>query len=526
METTPRLVALHGWLIELAYGIDHTPLEHMLDTIVGHNQPVEEGNFISPLYAHFFSAEKLQTAPDEYLTYLEALRTIRGKLREYQPDEEPTLHTFTDFIALHKQRGSTISSTRSASTSQADAVHLMTAHKSKGREFDTVYVIGAVDSNWGERVRTRNRLINYPDNLPLAVAGDTWQERLRLFFVAMTRAKIHLTMSYSMADGGGKSTLRASFLSGDAWQPRRIPANTSATHAVTSAETAWYQPVIQPLESELRELLAPMLESYKLSATHLGNFLDVTRGGPSGFLVNNLLRFPQAISPSAAYGSAIHAALQRAHSHLSATGVRRPIEDILHDFEENLSQRHLKASDYSLFLQKGSDALSSFLAHSYDSFNPKQKVELSFAGQSVFVGEAHLTGSLDLVEIDGSSITVTDYKTGHPSTSWAGKADYEKIKLHRYKQQLMFYQLLINNSRDYNRYTVSDHIIQYVEPTSSGDVVALHADFTTDEYERFTRLVTAVWKHITTLDLPDTSSYEQSYRGILAFEAALVDEVE
>lgn len=525
MATTPRFTDLHNWLITIAYDIDHTPLEHMLDHIVGHGEVLADTTFVSPLYDYFFSPEKLTSAPDDYLTHLEALRTIRSKLRDYRPDEEPTLHTFADFITLHRQRDSAITSARSASAHQPDAVHLMTAHKSKGREFDIVYVIGAIDSSWGEQVRSRSRLIRYPDNLPLAVSGDTWQERLRLFFVAMTRAKKHLTISYSRQDSAAKNTLRASFLSGDSWQPIVIPSDQSHAHRVKLAETAWYHPVISPLTSDLRTLLAPLLETYKLSATHLGNFVDVTRGGPHGFLVNNLLRFPQAMSPSAAYGSAIHAALQRAHAHLAATGVRRPVEDVLHDYEENLSDRHLSTADYTLFLQKGSDTLSAFLAHHYDSFTPAQKVELNFAGQQVFVGDAHLTGSLDLVEMHDHSAIVTDYKTGHPSTSWTGKTDYEKIKLHRYKQQLMFYQLLMNHSRDYHTYTIDQHIIQFVEPTQRGDIIALHADFTTDEYERFTRLVAAVWKHIRALDLPDTSSYEQNYRGIVAFEAALIDEI-
>ena len=47
----------------------------------------------------------------------------------------------------------------------------MTAHKSKGLEFDTVYITGAIDTTWGERVRTRSSMIGYPENLPLA-SGD------------------------------------------------------------------------------------------------------------------------------------------------------------------------------------------------------------------------------------------------------------------------------------------------------------------------------------------------------------------
>lgn len=526
MATIPTFVPLHTWLLVQAQSVRHVPLEHMLDHIIGHKQttdPIDE-IFVSPLYEYFFSPEKLEQRPDEYLTYLEALRCIRGKLRDYQPDQTPTLQTFLEFIRLHRQLGSTITSVRPGSDRIENAVNLMTAHKSKGLEFDNVYVIGAIDSAWGERVRSRSRLIGYPENLPLAPSGDTFDERLRLFFVAMTRAKKHLTVSYSTRDKSDKSTLGASFLTGEPWNAKKPELPSSIEDVTHAAELAWYLPLVHPIHHDMKELLGPTLENYKLSATHLNNFLDISRGGPQTFLLNNLLRFPQAISPSAGYGVAAHATLQRAHSHLAATGKSRPLEDILHDFEEALRAQHLSDSDFQTFLHKGSNVLSHFLSAKYSSFKPTQKVELSFGGQGVILGDARLTGSLDLVDINDSTITVTDYKTGRASRSWTGKTDYEKIKLHKYRQQLMFYELLIRHSRSYSRYRVEKSIIQFVEPTVSGDILSLDATFDREELERFTRLIQKVYDCITTLHLPTTEQFEPSYKGMLAFEASLLDE--
>jgi hypothetical protein len=66
-------------------------------------------------------------------------------------------------------------------------------------------------------------------------------------------------------------------------------------------------------------------------------------------------------------------------------------------------------------------------------------------------------------------------------------------------------------------------ILQFVEPTGQGSIVSLEDDFSEAELDTFTKLVEGVWKHIKHLDLPDTSSYEQSYRGILAFEQDIID---
>jgi DNA helicase-2/ATP-dependent DNA helicase PcrA len=231
------------------------------------------------------------------------------------------------------------------------------------------------------------------------------------------------------------------------------------------------------------------------------------------------------MSPSAAYGSAIHKTLQNAHAHVAATKSQRPVEDVLRDFEQNLRDQHLSEADFAIFFQKGSDALHAFLSEKYDTFTSTQKVELNFAGQQVMIGEAHLTGSLDLVDIsrEDKTIVVSDYKTGKASASWTGKTDYEKIKLHKYKQQLMFYKLLVEHSRDYNQYVVEKGCLQFVEPTLRGEILSLEASITAEELETFRRLVEAVWKKIMALDLPDTSTYEQNYKGMLAFEKDLLD---
>lgn len=541
MAATPGFSDMHAWLISASQAIAHTPLEQMLDIILGvptqeHPQsdhfleakPLAEEKvekeFISPLYHYFFSPAQLAKTPDTYLLCLEALRTIRTKLREYEPTQTPTLQSFLEFLRMHRQLGSTITSIRPRSNRLDDAINLMTAHKSKGLEFEHVYIVGTIDSSWGEHVRSRNRLIGYPENLPLAPSGDTFDERLRLFFVAMTRAKSQLHMSYSLTDNNGKSTLPASFLAGDNWQATTPTLPTTIASLTHAAERLWYETIVAPAQKDMRALLGPTLENYKLSSTHLNNFLDVSRGGPQNFLMKNLLHFPQAISPSAGYGLAVHATLQRAHSHLRATGKHRPPEDVLHDFEKNLRAQHLTEKDFLAYLQKGSDVLSVFLEAKYDDFTKTQKAELTFADQAVYLGEARLTGTLDLVDIVDDTITVTDYKTGKAMRSWTGKTDYEKIKSHRYRQQLMFYNLLISHSRSYSNYRIEKAVLQFVEPTPRGEIIALEAQFSDEDLAQFSQLVQAVWRHITQLDLPDISTYEPTYKGILAFENDLLQE--
>lgn len=523
MSKDTDLKPIYDWMVQTALLVNDTTLENMLDIIIGKVKPAE-GKFVSPIYGYFFSEKNIHKNPDEYLTYLDSLRAIRMKLREYKPNETPTLATFIEFIELNRKLGKTISILR-RSTQSSDAVNVMTAHKSKGLEFDFVYIMNAVDNVWGDTTRTRSRMINYPENLPLAPTGDSEDERLRLFYVATTRAKKELNISYSETDDFGKETMIASFLVSSNWEKHKIPQPQNASELIEASEMAWYQPIVEPIANELKDLLAVKLENYRLSVTHLQNFLNIEKGGPSYFLINSLLHFPQAKSANLSFGTAIHDTLNDAHNYICTFNKRQAIEDIVSNFENNLRQQHLSKSDFSHYLQKGSDTLRSFLENNYDSFSITQQSELDFNTQHCIVENAHITGKLDLVDIDGTAKTaaVIDYKTGKPALSWNGKNDMEKLKLYRYKQQLMFYKLLIENSRDYHNYHVAQGAVQFVEPTLSGNTSRLGLEFKEDDVNRLEILINAVWRHIMNFDLPDISSYEPTLRGVLAFEQDLIN---
>lgn len=524
MQANPTFKPFADWLIELSMSSSSRPLEEQIDTLLGANQDEDSDKYISPLKNYFFSEEKLAKSPDTYLDALEALRTVRDKLREHYINKQPNLEDFLAFIDLYRQLGAGLTVIRHRTSHQTGQINLMTAHKSKGLEFDHVFIIGAVDNAWGEKVRSRSSLIRYPANLPLEPVGNTYDERLRLFFVAMTRAKQALNISFSVRDNSEKDTLIASFLS--SYEPTIADSKDDIDQVVETLETDWTKRLSGPVTTDLKELLASVIENYKLSVTHLNNFLDVSRGGPESFLINNLLRFPQAKSAAADYGTAMHAVLQNAHNKLVVNGSLPSDAEILDDFSELLKKQHLTPEDFETYNDKGRTSLQAFLSEKRDTFLGSQVTELSFANQGAVVGEARLTGALDLADIDKQekTIFVTDYKTGKPSRDWKGKTDYEKIKLHKYRQQLMFYQILVENSRDYSNLEFTGGRLQFVEPDmATGDVYALDDKFSEEDLGRFKKLIEIIWQKITTLDLPDTSQYEPNYKGMVKFEKDLLD---
>ena len=519
LRLQPETTSLHQWLVRTAMSASYTPLERIMDILMG-EKVEDETTFTSPLKTHFFSS-----APETYYHHLANLSALRTKLREHLPDTTaPRLEQFIEFLEQMRAINGTVTTLRHIGEDSA-SVRLMSAHASKGLEFDTVYVINAVDSNWGNKAGGRTSTISYPENMRLRQNTNSLEERLRLFFVAMTRAKRQLFISHADSTQEGKELMRASFLVGE---------HTLTEHKSTAPEerentshtviNEWYAPVLELAHADMQAQLAPILERYKLSATHINNFIDVTRGGPQHFLLSNLLHFPSARTPHAGFGTAMHAALQQAHDYLRAHGAPQPEEDIVRTFEQTLANEQLTEDERTLFTARGSESLRTFLQQRYQTFTPSQHAELNLAYQNIQLGEARLTGKLDVADISKKerTIAVTDYKTGKALSSWEKGADYQKIKAHKYRQQLLFYRLLLAHSREWRNYTLTKSSILFVEPDKSGEIIELAlGDVSGEELEEFTQLIQAVWRHIQQLIFPDTSQYEATLSGIRAFEQDL-----
>lgn len=542
LEREGKLKRIAEFLIISSHEAQRESLEIMLDKLIGSHEPQvpnevdEEGEgiqtgpseeaFTSPLRDFYFNRERLDANPSAYLTMLSNLAVIRGRLREYRPDQPLTLADFVGFIDLH-EKTHTVVVDAADHTEDGQAIQLMTAHKSKGLEYDVVFVLSCQEEIWGNSARNRSSSIRFPLNLPIEPAGQTDDDCLRLFYVAMTRARTHLYLTCYQNDANGRESMPVSFLQVEAFASQLHEPGDVAAELLLTLEPTWQLRHINSPQVTRQALLQPQLSKYQLSVTHLNNFLDVTTGGPQAFLLQNLLRFPQAMGVSAVFGSAVHAVLQRAHVHLVSSGEKRPVEDILHDFELQLQNSRLSERDFNYLLEKGSDVLPAYLNERYDTFAPEQLAEYSFANQGVVLGEARLTGAIDLLDVQkaAQSIIVTDYKTGKPSNSWRGNTEYEKIKLHKYRQQLMMYKLLVEGSRDFGgEYKVTSGIIDFVESDGDNRIQQLEMTFDPEELERFKALIHVVWRRIMSLDLPDTSKYPPSYKGIRSFEDDLLQE--
>ncbi len=529
-----KLWEICSWFVTLSKRAKLEPMEYLLDQLIGAGDSGVDSEyddlllpksarekFVSPLRAYYFSPERYEQATDTYLALLGQLSTLRHRLRQWKPLQALYIKDLVEFAGLHEAARLKIVDTN-PHTQTTSAVQVMTAYKAKGLEFDAVFVINAQDEVWGPTARSGSSRISLPRNLPIEPAGESDNDRLRLLFVALTRARhtLHVTgYSHTLEN---KLSPPLSFLE-DTLKPKAVdkPASVKAAEILSTDWAYRFRQII----ADKPALFEPILANYRLSVTHLNNFTDVRDGGPQYFLMHNLLRFPEALSPSAAYGDAVHKTLQWSHTELKKGGKLPATSKIQAYFADMLARNHLKPADHKKLDKRGHEALERYIGQRGKDFSAKDIVERGFNNEGVVVAGANLSGKIDLLHFtDAGVVQVRDFKTGKPAMDWKGKDEHEKIKLHKYRQQLLFYKLLVEGSASFHqKQTVSGGALEFIEPDERGRLVPnLELSFDSEELERFVKLIGAVWAHITHLDFPDISGYDGTLKGITQFEEDLL----
>lgn len=515
-------------------------LETVFDYLIGVTpldlQEPNHENFTSPFYKHYFEVES-DTAVDgvgSFWDLLTNLTVLRARLREYKRGSDEPLK-LTDFIAfVEAHRAANIKILNTSPYQDADkAVQLMTAFKAKGMEFSAVFVLAVNDEAWGAKARSQGSRLSIPPNLQfMRYAGATNDERLRLFYVAITRAKTQLFLVNYQSSFTGKAFSRLRYLNEivddgtptstllPAGRQQILPAEESSITPTTELGMYWHYRHERALTQEdVRALLKSRLDLFQLSPTHVNAFTDLEHAGPAYFFMNTVLRFPKAPTPNGQFGNAIHETLEWIHIQNKQHSSIPDLKTILHTFERRLRSKRLGDQDTTQMLERGRLALQAYLSQRLHTIAATNECEFNFRREGVFVGKAHMAGKIDKMIIDkkARTITIVDYKTGASFRRWE-----HNTKLHKYRQQLYLYRALIEGSRAFAGYTVTDAYLEFVEPDDSGAINELHLTFDEDEYRTVRQLAELVWRKVQNIELPDISNYSKDLKGIEVFEHDLL----
>lgn len=449
---------------------------------------------------------------DDKLPLLQRIETLYRELtRLNRVDHDLTVADFVARLTVLEESGLALMS--SPRQTKKAAVRLMTAHRAKGLEFEHVFIVHLRDRHWGN-LQERAR-VGVPPGLlkhdPIQGQENNEDER-RLFYVALTRAKQQVYLSYARLDEAGRERVSSMFL-------REIPGEFIEEVDATPAEEV----VVERLKAshlgeqaarsaaaareDIREWLSERLDSYIMSVTHLNNYLTC----PRLFYYRNLLRVPAAKTKHMAFGTAVHAALRDLLNRYGEGGVL-PSKVYLQDrFATHLEREILTKSDWDDSLAVGQRALGAYYNHYKGDFAQQALTEYGFRSHGVRVGGLLLTGKLDKIEVlDGKKrlVSVVDYKTGNPDNAYKHLREDGD-----YRRQLVFYQLLAERSPRFE-YKVIRGEIDFIQPSSrTGKFVKKKFEISPADVVDLEKTIKRVWREIKDLRFlePDAACGECEY---------------
>lgn len=353
--------------------------------------------------------------------------------------------------------------------SNEKGVTLSTLHSSKGSEYKYVFVTGCDDKAW----------VNKPNDSSLQVkpTSDLEKEsRRRLFYVACTRAKDELYITYNNSPSCFVTEMN-------------IEVQSPVIDDTDIARYMMLQPGENPVVITIheKEMLRGLVKNFKLSASSLETFQRCK----IEFYFTCLLKVPAGDTAYQVYGKAVHAALAQAFDEAKkdSKGEFPSVNSFIQYFKERMEEgrNQITPDDYSRMLARGNKFLPGFYeSHSRSGWSADSQSEVSI---STHFSGVPITGRIDNVEnIGGNQYHIRDFKTG--------QRNLDK-KVGEIDAQMVFYKILWESA---GKGTIIRATFEYARPDGKGKFPVHEAKLSDDAVESMKKSIPEVYAQILNLD--------------------------
>jgi DNA helicase-2/ATP-dependent DNA helicase PcrA len=333
--------------------------------------------------------------------------------------ENDSLRSFARYLDLLREVGD------NPATSEADldedAVSVLTVHKAKGLEFGTVFLVSLVEDRFpGREQRER---VPVPDGLlkeSLPGKGNYVQEERRLFYVAMTRARRELYLTWAR-DFGLKRPKKVSPFVLEALDVPKMP--TEVLKASVLEEIRRYA-----LSETRPRAPAPARASAVLHLSHarVEDYLTC----PLKYRFRHLMRVPVLPHHSLVFGRVLHATI---HSYLKRRMKGRSVteQELIDDYGRNwVNEGFLSREHEELRKAAGERALRLFHRRQEGSGTLPTFLERPFRWQD---GGVRFSGRYDRVDFEGPAAVIIDFKSADvPSQKDADRRAADSLQMDIY----------------------------------------------------------------------------------------------
>lgn len=302
-------------------------------------------------------------------------------------------------------------------------VELLSVHRSKGLEYDHVYIVDVTAKKFGGSGK-RGDLLAIPG---IGIDSELEEER-RLLYVAITRARVTATLSYSLTGAKGEECAPAELLS--EIDPEFVLRKEGEICKADLLRTT------KKVKEEKIQIFKDAFLQRNFSVSALNNFLDC----PWKYFFRNLLLIPDAPEFHTNLGNACHNALKLFHQNPE----RKDIDEVV---KRSVLAEPFGENELPLALEKATEYVTLY-ENSFIPFGPNEKAHVEKGFSFVYKTkdfEVPITGKIDLArEVDGV-FKVIDFKTKKRMTENAIKG-LTKSDTGNEWRQLQFYKYLIENA--------------------------------------------------------------------------------
>jgi len=465
-------------------------IAHRLNQWIADAQNLPLAQLVERLYTQTGLLNWALQQPDK-VWYLQVLHTFFGMVQS-ESARNPRFSIARLLDLLDSMDANKLSLPVQQRVQNGPGVQLLTAHAAKGLEFEHVFLLDCTEDTWEKNASGNRGRFALPPTLTLSGEEDALEARRRLFYVAMTRAKRHLNLSYARTDEAGKSLIQTQFVD---------ETNLPKTEVVVPSEILLEaqtllllepaQPVITLPESDL---LDELLANFNLSVTSFNRYLRC----PVAFYYEDLLKVPSAMSEAATFGVAMHGALQQFLLKMKAHKKQQwPTPESLQRLFAAEMERQRGYFSENGFVQRfalGKDYLRRIHVEQVPFWRKRAIAERRV--DRVELNGVPMTGVLDKIEwLDGNVLRIVDYKTGLVDPKKIAPPDDKQPNGGDYWRQLAFYKILLENARIYPE-LVGKTAVSWLEPDRRGAFPITEVGFSGEEIRLVENLIQEVYGKI------------------------------
>lgn len=357
-------------------------------------------------------------------------------------------------------------------------INLVTAHSSKGLEFEYVFLVQSQSSNWESKRSGTPFSVHEVYNEAKDSKESKIEELRRLFYVAITRAKKELSISYLSYKLNGLPEKPSQFIE------ELIAINKVERESIV-VDNEKLIPFVNILFKDKapdkdvlinKELAAQKVKNLRISASGLNAYLRCALS----YYFEKIVGVPMAKNEYMAFGTAVHSTLQwyfeqRRDEELQAFPSHEEAVDKFIYYLYTNRDSHTEEA-FKRRLEYGKKLIYDYLESRQDYFNEHYIVSTERPFRNLEVDGVPLIGFMDKIEFDGKKATLVDYKTGKPENAKKKLAppskliDKGNLLGEDYWRQMVFYRILLENDRT-KEWVYQNSYFDFIEPDENGNFI-------------------------------------------------------